>query len=48
MIDFSKQVNADFLQKEKEKEKKIYIWVFFVLPFSEKEIKGHDKNDDFY
>jgi hypothetical protein len=34
MIDFSKQVNADFLQKEKEekkrKKKKIYILVFCV------------------
>jgi uncharacterized protein affecting Mg2+/Co2+ transport len=33
MIDFSKQVNADFLQKEKEKEQKIYIWVFCVTIF---------------
>jgi hypothetical protein len=37
MIDFSKQVNADFLQKEKEekkrKKKKIYILVFCVTIF---------------
>jgi hypothetical protein len=43
MIDFSKQVNADFLQKEKEekkrKKKRRYIFWFFVLPFSEKEKK---------
>jgi hypothetical protein len=37
MIDFSKQVNADFLQKEKEekkrKKKKIYILFFCVTIF---------------
>jgi hypothetical protein len=39
-----------FFKKENRKKKRRYIFWFFVLPFSEKrkEIKSHDKNDDFY